>query len=341
MKTLNLPTRRALHALLLAGLLCTALAIPALAQAPATGPAVSDYPSRPVTIVLPYPPGGLADAASRRLAQRLSEIWKVSVVVDSKPGAAGLLGAGIVARAPADGYNLLFTIPETLSITKAARTSSAGFDPVTDFQPIALVALSSTVLTVPADSPHKTFRDFMEFARKNPGKLNFGVQGTGSSFHLALEQLKAMSGTYITAIPYKGAAPAMTDLLGGRLDAMIVSTSVTLPHVQAGKLRVIAMASKDRVPQMPGVPTIAESGYAGYDSPVGLGVLVRAGTQKPIVDKLSDDIRRVMQEPAMVEWLGSVATVTSNITPEEFRARMQREVQTYGQLIDKAGIKLE
>ena len=262
------------------------------------------------------------------------------MVVDSKPGAAGLLGAGIVAKAPADGYTLLYTIPETLSITKAARTQP-GFDPVNDFQPVALTALSSTVLTVPADSPHKTFRDFIDFARRNPGKLNFGVQGTGSSFHLALEQLKALSGTDITAVPYKGAAPAMTDLLGGRLDGMIVSTSVTLPHVQAGKLRVIAMTSKDRVPQMPGVPTIAESGFSGYDAPVGLGVLVRAGTPRPIVDKLSADIRRVMHEPAMVEWLATVATVTSNMTSEEFRARIQREVQTYGQLMDKAGIKLE
>ena len=331
MNSLN-KVRRTLKALLLGGLLLSALPLAAQTQ--------SDFPSKPVTIVLPYPPGGLADAASRRLAQRLSEVWKVSVVVDSKPGAAGLLGAGIVAKAPADGYTLLYTIPETLSITKAARTQP-GFDPVNDFQPVALTALSSTVLTVPADSPHKTFRDFIDFARRNPGKLNFGVQGTGSSFHLALEQLKALSGTDITAVPYKGAAPAMTDLLGGRLDGMIVSTSVALPHVQAGKLRVIAMASKDRVPQMPGVPTIAESGFAGYDAPVGLGVLVRAGTPKPIVDKLSADIRRVMHEPAMVEWLATVATVTSNMTSEEFRARIQREVQTYGQLMDKAGIKLE
>lgn len=324
--------RRVIKIALLATILAGPVPMAALAQA--------DYPSRPVNIVLPYPPGGLADAASRRLAQRLTEIWKVSVVIDSRPGAAGLLGAGIVAKGPADGYTLLYTIPETLSITKAARSAS-GFDPVNDFQPVALVALSSTVLTVPADSAHRSIRDFVEFARRNPGKLNFGVQGTGSTFHLALEQLKAMSGTDITAVPYKGAAPAMTDLLAGRLDAMIVSTSVTLPHMQAGKLRVLAVTSKDRVAQLPGVPTVAESGYAGYDSPVALGVLVRAGTPRAIVDKLSTDIRRVMHEPAMTEWLGNVATVTSDMTPEDFRARIQREVQTYGQLIDKAGIKFE
>ena len=325
-------TRREFGTGLLAAAAGSALPLGALAQA--------DWPSKTVTMVMPYPPGGLADALSRRLAQRLTEMWKVSVVVDSKPGAAGLLGAGLVAKAPADGHTLLFTIPETLSITKAARTP-AGFDPIADLQPVSMVALSSTVLTVPADSPHKTFKDFIDFARKNPGKVNFAVQGSGSSFHLALEQLKAMSGADIAAVPYKGAAPATVDLLAGRVDGMIVSTSVAIPHVQAGKLRVIAMASKDRVPQMPGVPTIAESGFAGYDSPVGLGVFVRAGTPRPLVDRIATDIRRVMQEPAMAEYLASVATVTSNMTPDEFRTRMQREVETYGQLISKANIRFE
>ena len=323
-----------------AGALFATLAI-AAAVAPTLALAQSDYPSKTVTMVMPYPPGGLADAASRRLAARLSDMWKVSVVVDSKPGAAGLLGAGIVANGPADGYTLLYTIPETLSITKASRQSNVGFDVINDLQPVALVALSSTTLAVPADSPHKTFTDYIDFAKKNPGKLNFGVQGTGSTFHLALEQLKSMAGVNITAIPYKGAAPTMTDLLAGRLDGIIVSTSVTMPYVQSGKLRVLAMASKDRVPQMPGIPTIAESGYPGYDSPVGLGVFVRAGTPRPIVDKVSADIRRAMNEPAMVEWLAGLATVTTNITPDELKARMAREVTTYQQLIDKAGIKFE
>lgn len=297
-------------------------------------------PTKTVNIVMPYPPGGLADACSRRMAQRLSDMWKVSVLVENKPGAAGLLGAGQVAKGLTDGHTLLFTIPETLSITKAARTQ-VGFDPIADLQPVSLVALSSTVLTVPADSPHKTFRDLLEFARRNPGKLNFAVQGTGSSFHLALEQLKAMTGTDMAPVPYKGAAPALTDLLAGRVDAMIVSTSVTMPHVQSGKLRVLAMASKDRVPQMPGVPTIAESGVGGYDNPVGLGVFVRVGTPRPIVDRLSTDIRRVMHEPAMVDWLASVATFTSNMTPEQFRARMMQEVESYSQLIAKANIRFE
>jgi len=314
--------------------LTIASAVPLLAQS--TAP----WPSRSITMVLPYPPGGLGDAVARRLAQRLTEMWSVSVVVDNKPGAAGAIGAGLVAKAPADGYTMMYTIPETLSISKAAKLP-LGFDPVNDFQPIAMSAMSSTVLTVPADSPHKTFRDFMEFARKNPGKLNFGVQGVGSTFHLALEQLKSVAGVDIMAVPYKGAAPAVTDLLAGRLDGMIVSTSVTIPHIQSGKLRVIAIASKDRVPLMPDIPTIAESGYPGYDNPVALAVFVRAGTPQAIVDRMAADIRLAMNEKPMVDWLASLHTVTSTMTPDEFKARIQREVQTYAQLIEKAGIKFE
>ncbi|MGV3573424.1 MAG: Bug family tripartite tricarboxylate transporter substrate binding protein [Ramlibacter sp.] len=306
--------------------------LPALAQA-------TDWPRKAVTFVIPYPPGGLGDAACRRMAQRLAELWKVPVPVENKPGAAGLLGAGLVAKAPADGYTILYTIPETLSITKAAR-QNVGFDPVNDFQPIALTTLSSVVLTVPAGSPYKTFADFIDYAKKNPGKLNFGVQGTGSGFHLALEALKAAAGVDITAVPYKGAAPTMADLLGGRLDAMMVSTSVTLPHVQAGKLRNIAVASRERIPQAPGAPTIGET-YPGYDFPVGLAVFVRSGTPRPIVDKLSTDIRKVMHEPAMTEWHTSMASVTTNLTPEEFKARIAKEVPMYQQLIDSAGIKFE
>ena len=312
----------------------------AVLHAPLAAHAQSDWPAKPVTMILPYPPGGLGDTVARRLSARLSEMWKVPVTVDSRPGAGGLLGAGLVAKAPADGQTLLFTIPETLSITKAAK-SPQEFDPVDDFQPLALVTLSSTVLAVPAGSPHRSFAEFMDFARKNPGKVNFGIQGTGSGFHLALEQLKAMGGVSITAIPYKGAAPTMVDLLAGRIDGIIVSTSVTIPHVQSGKLRVIAVASKDRVPQMPGVPTISESGLKGYDAPVGLAVFARAGTPAAIVSRASTDIRRVMHEPPMLEYLSSVAATTTDLTPAEFRECIQREVKTFAQLIEKAGIKLE
>lgn len=331
MRLLEMAARRALVALVLGGLFASALPQSARDQ--------QAFPNKTVTIILSYPPGGLGDSSARRLAQRLSEMWKVPVLVDSKPGAAGLLGAGIVAKSPANGHTLLYIIPETLSVTKALRRTVPGFDPINDLQPIAITALSSTVLAVPFDSPHKTFKDFIEFARRNPGKLSFGVQGIGSAYHLAFEQLKSMSGTDITAVPYKGVGLAITDLLAGRLDGMIFSTSVAVPYIQSDKLRVLAIASGDRINQMPAVPTIAESGLAGYDAPVALGVMVRSGTPKPIVDRLSADIRKVMNEPAMVEWLAQLSAVTSNMTPDEFKARMTREIATYEQVIEKVGIQ--
>ena len=191
------------------GLNCALLGALALASLPLPAQVQQEFPSKAVTIILSYPPGGLGDSSARRLAQRLSEMWKVPVLVDSKPGAAGLLGAGIVAKAPADGHTILYIIPETLSVTKALGRTVAGFDPINDLQPVAITALSSTVLAVPFDSPHKTFKDLIEFARRNPGKLSFGIQGIGSAYHLAFEQLKAMSGTEITPVPYKGVGLAM------------------------------------------------------------------------------------------------------------------------------------
>ena len=176
-------SRRSLNSALLGAL--------ALGSVPLAAQGQQDFPTRAVTIILSYPPGGLGDSSARRLAQRLSEMWKVPVLVDGKPGAAGLLGAGIVAKAPADGHTILYIIPETLSVTKALRRTVAGFDPINDLQPVAITALSSTVLAVPFDSPHKTFKDLIAFARKNPGKLSFGIQGIGSAYHLAFEQLKA------------------------------------------------------------------------------------------------------------------------------------------------------
>ena len=319
------------------GLNCALLGTLALASLPLPAQVQQEFPSKAVTIILSYPPGGLGDSSARRLAQRLSEMWKVPVLVDSKPGAAGLLGAGIVAKAPADGHTILYIIPETLSVTKALHRTAAGFDPINDLQPVAITALSSTVLVVPFDSPHKTFKDLIEFARRNPGKLNFGIQGIGSAYHLAFEQLKAMSGTEIMPVPYKGAGLAISDLLARRLDGMIFTTSIAIPYVQTDKLRVLAVASADRISQMPAVPTIAESGYPGYDAPVALATMVRAGTPRHIVDKLSADIRKVMHEPAMVEWLAQISTVTSNLTPEEFKARMQREIASYQRIIDKVG----
>ncbi len=298
------------------------------------------FPTRVVTLVTPYPPGGLADSTARQLANRLSTLWKQSVVVDTKPGANGNVAGAFVAKSPPDGYTLLFAIPEALAITKASG-AAVGYDPAADLTPVALVAESSTVLIVPADSPHKTFKEFMEFAAKNPGKVNFASQGQGSQFHLALERLKQMSGTDIVHVPYKGAAPALTDLLAGRIDAMIATTTLAAPNVKAGKVRVIAVTSGERLSQFPGVPTVAESGFPGFVYPVGLGIFVRSATPKPLVDRLNADIRKVMHEPDFLEILTQSATTTTDLGAAEYQARWSKEAQDLVQVITKANIKFE
>ena len=310
------------------------LALPVLAQAPET------FPTRQVTLVTPYPPGGLADATARQLSNRLSALWKQTVVVDTRPGANGNVAAGLVAKSAPDGYTLLFAIPEALGITKASG-ANVGFDPAADLTPVALVAESSTVLIVGADSPYKSFADFMAFAKANPGKVTFGSQGQGSQFHLALERLKLMSGTDIVHVPYKGAAPALTDLLGGRIDAMIATTTLASPNVKSGKVRVLAVTSGERLAQFPGVPTVAESGFAGFVYPVGLGIFVRAGTPRPLVDRLNADIRKVMHEPDFLEILAQSATTTTNLGAAEYQQRWAKEAQEIAQVISRANIKFE
>lgn len=297
-------------------------------------------PARTVTLVTPYPPGGLADSTARQLGMRLSSLWKQAVVVDSRPGAAGNIGAVVVATAPADGHTLLFTIPEALSITKASG-ASVGFDPAADLVPVALVALSSTVLIVNGNSPIKSFAEFMAHAKANPGKVNFGSQGQGSSFHLALEQLKVLSGTDIVHVPYKGAAAALTDLMAGRIDAMIATTALAAPNVKAGKVRAIAVTSGERLPQFEGVPTVRDSGYPNFEYPVGLGIFVRAGTPAAVVEKLNADIRKVMHDPAFIELLGQSATTTTDLTAAAFQKRWAQETEGYRQLIQKSKIRFD
>ena len=305
-----------------------------------TAIAADPFPTRLVTLVTPYPPGGLADSTARQLSMRLSTLWKQSVIVDTRPGANGNIAASIVAKSPADGHTLLYAIPEGLAITKASG-ANVGFDPAGDLVPVALVAESSTVLIVGADSQFKTFRELMDFAASNPGKLTFGSQGQGSQFHLALERLKILSNTDIVHVPYKGAAPALTDLLGGRINMMIATTTLAAPNVKAGKVRVIAVTSGARLSQFPGVPTVAESGFAGFSYPVGLGVFVAKGTPKAIVDQLNTDVRKVMHEPDLLDILAQSATSTTDLTPAEFLARWSREAQELSQIIARANIRFE
>lgn len=329
--------RKALQGGLLTLLLAAATFIATVPQALAQE---SLYPARPVTLVLPFPPGGLADAVARRLADRLTTLWKVPVVVSNKPGAGGNLGASQVASAQADGYTLLITVYDGLVITKASG-AKVGFDPTRDLVAVALPTLSSTVIVANPSVPAKDFRGFIAHAKANPGKLNFGSNGIGSSYHLALEQLNAMAGTDIGHVPYKGSSQVMLDLLAGRLDATIVTAFLGMPYVSDGRVKPLAIGSAERSALLPGIPTVAESGYPGYEASIGMGVFAPAALPQTLVARINADIRKVMQDPELAKQFLSEGTVVTDLSPAQFADRFQKEVVKLQDLIARKNIKME
>ena len=331
---ISLRGRRGLLACLLAG---AAALVPCLAVQ-----AQERFPSRPVTLVVPWSPGAVVDNVGRRLAQRLGELWGQSVIVRNEAGGGGNPAAAGVSRAAGDGYTLMLTLHDGLIIAKAANRK-IGFDPLADLAPVGLVGQSVTVLVVKKDSPFKTFDDMVRHAKANSGKLNFGGNGAGTSLHFALERLNAAAGTAIVHVPYKGGAPAMMDLLAGRVDMMIATVSLAKPHLDAGTIRPIAVGNLQRSELFPGIPTVAESGYPGFEVPtgVGLGLFAPPSTPRPLVERLNADLRKVVAEPETGAWLRSVGVAPEQLTSAQYGARLKTEVATIDDLIRKFNIKLD
>jgi len=326
--------RRGLLACLLAGAAALAPVLAAHAQ--------DKFPAKPVTLVVPWSPGAVVDNVGRRIAQRLSELWGQNVVVKNESGGGGNPAAAGVSRAPGDGHTLMLTLHDGLIIAKAANIK-IGFDPLADLAPVGLVGLSVTTLVVRKDSPFKTFDDMIRFARANPGKLNFGGNGTGTSLHFALERLNAAAGTAIVHVPYRGGAPAMMDVLAGRVDMMIATVSLAKPHLDAGTLRAIAIGNAQRSELFPGTPTVAESGYPGFEVPtgVGLGLFAPPSTPRTLVERLNADLRKVVAEPATNAWLRSVGVVPEQLSATQYETRLKAEVAQIDDLIRKFNIKLD
>ena len=300
------------------------------------------FPSRPVTLVVPWSPGAVVDNVGRRIALRLGELWGQSVVIKNEAGGGGNPAAAGVSRAAGDGHTLMLTLHDGLIIAKAANMK-IGFDPLADLAPVGLVGQSVTVLVVKKDSPFKTFQDLIAYAKVNPGKLNFGGNGTGTSLHFALERLNAAAGTSIVHVPYRGGAPAMLDVLAGRVDMMIATVSLAKPHLDAGTIRTIAVGNLLRSELFPGVPTIAESGYPGFEVPtgVGLGLFAPPSTPRALVDRLNADLRKVVAEPETSAWLRSVGVVPEQLTAAQYSARLKTEVALIDDLMRKFNIKLD
>ncbi len=283
--------------LMLVGIAAWGLPLFAAAQAPA-------YPTKPIRLVVPFPPGGATDILAREVAKHLTEAWGQSVVVDNRPGAGGNIGSELVAKAAPDGYTLEMGTVGTHAIN-ASLYSKMPYDHVKDFVPVILVAGVPNVLEVNPSVPVNSVQELIAYAKANPGKLNFASSGAGTSIHLSGELFKVMAGVQMTHVPYKGSAPALQDLLGGQVQLMFDNLPPSLPQIKAGKLRALAVTSTTRAPALPDVPTVAEAGLPGFEASSWFGVLAPAGTPPAIVAKLNAEIAKWLTSPEAKEKLAA------------------------------------
>jgi len=317
-----------------------ALAMVTLLLTAIGGAAASDYASRNITLVVPYPPGGGVDAMARVVAAKLTVALKQQVVVDNRGGAGGTLGTKLVARAAPDGYTLLLGHTGTIAINPSLYVK-LGMDPRKDFAPIGLVASMPVALLANPSFPAKTVADAIAIAKQQPGKINIGSSAVGTGGYMSAELFKAEAGINVVIIPYKGTAPVMNDLLGGHVPIAFGVLPPALGNIQAGKLRAIAVASKKRFSLLPDVPTFDESGMPGFEAVLHYGVLAPAGTPKPIVDKLSAELRKLVDDPEVQKRIHMEGGDPLTSTPEEYAADIDREEKKWGGLVHKLGLKVE
>ena len=306
-----------------------------------TAHAQDSYPNKAVTLVLPWSPGAIVDNVGRRFAQQLTEAWKQTVIVKNEAGGGGNIGAATVARATGDGYTLMLTLHDGLIIAKATN-ANIGFDPSTDLAPIGLIGKSVTVVAVKTDSQFATVEQLIRYAKANPGKLNFGGNGVATSYHLALENLNLLAGSSIAHVPYKGGAPAMVDLIAGRIDFMFSSVSLAKAQLDAGKIKVIGIASARRSDLFPGVLTISESGFPGFEVPTGIGVALYAPGSTPtaIIQKINADLVKIVAEPKFNAWLISVGITPEHLSAKQYQDQTAQEISQIEQIVKASNIQL-
>lgn len=300
--------------------------------------AQSPYPDKPVKIIVPFPPGGATDVVGRALAVRLSQLWKQQVLVENKPGAGGNIGADLVAKAPADGYTLLLASPAEITINPYLYPQMP-FDPSRDFIPVARVASSPLVLVVNSKSTVKNMAELLQMIKAQGSKVNYASSGSGGPQHLAGELFQLMAGVSMTHIPYKGGAPAITDLLGGQVDLFFAGIPPALPHIIAGKLRPLAVTTLKRSPLLPQVPTVSESGFPGFNIENWQGIFVPRGTNNQIVDKIAADIGVIAAEKNFYDLLSAQGAIPAPLMPKEFAIFVNAESQKYSKLIKESGAK--
>jgi tripartite-type tricarboxylate transporter receptor subunit TctC len=304
------------------------------------GAALAQYPNKPVRIIVPFPPGQATDIVARLMAEDLSKLWGQNVVVENRGGGGSIPGMIAGRDAPADGYTMTFGTSGSIGVNPSLYPS-LPYDPPKDFAMVNGVFLVPLMIVAHASSPYHTLKDLVDAAKKEPGKLNWGYAGTGTSQHLTGELFKHRAGVDIVAILYKGSGPAITDLLGAQISLLVDSLASAMPHIKSGKIRPLAMTSAQRVPQMPEVPTVAELGYPGFDGVGWGGLIVPKATPAPVVDKISADVRKVLNDPAMQKRIIDRGAVPDPRGPKEWTDFVNAEIVKWGEIVRRANLKAE
>nr|WP_234815031.1 tripartite tricarboxylate transporter substrate binding protein [Noviherbaspirillum denitrificans] len=311
-----------------------------LAGVATTALADAAYPNKPIRLVVPFPPGGGTDILARVVGQKMAEANKWIVVVDNRPGAGGNIGLDQAAKSPADGYTIVMGQTSNMAVN-ATLYAKLPYNPVKDFAPISMVATAPLVLVVPATSKYKTIADIVAAAKGKPGDLTFASPGNGTVAHLTGELMQKAAGIKLQHVPYKGSAQAITDLIGGQVDMYMSSVPSAIAQIKGGKLRPIAVTSAKRSDDLPQVPTLAESGYKGFDATTWFGFLAPAGTPTPIIARLNAEVNRVLKMPEVREKIGAEGGDVQGSTPEEFAALIKSDITKWGQIVKDSGAKID
>lgn len=324
----------------LASIVATLLLAPALAAAQGAAYPAQDFPKKPIRFIVGFTPGGPSDILARALGQKLGELWNQQVVIDNRPGAGGNLAAEALARSAPDGYTWLLGNNSVLA-TNQSLYRRLGYDPVKDFAPVTLVAIQPNILVVNPQVPASSVMELISFAKKNPGKLNYASSGAGAAAHLAGELFKTMAGVDLVHVPYKGAQPALTDVIAGQVQIMFATSASAIPFIKAGKLRPLAVTTAQRSASMPELPTVSEAGVPGFEAITWHGVVVPAGTAAALVERLNRDIVGVLRMPELRERLAALGADVIAGTPREFADYIASEIPKWAKVVQDSGAQIE
>jgi len=306
-----------------------------------SSPAVAgEYPSKPIRLIVPFAPGGVTDTGARVVAERLGQRLGQQVIVDNRPGAAGNIGMQMAASAAADGYTLVVGFDGTMVINPHVY-AKVPFDPIKDFAPVSKIGDAVLIIVTHPSVPARNFQELVAYSKAQPGGISYGSAGTGSTPHLAGELLKLRTSANFVHIPYKGGGQAMADVVGGTLPMLYTAVAGAYPFIQKGQINPIAVSSKQRLPSLPTVPTVAESGVPGFESNSWIGILAPAKTPQVIVNKLQHEISAVVHTPDVKERLASLGITASGNTPTEFGHEIQDDLKRYAAIVKEANIRIE